>query len=188
MLVIVQALLALLVTWTLRAEGLGWRDLGWLPANGQSVGRELLIGGGLGAGLGLAYVFALSPMLTALQRALGDYVPPGELLPTLGTEALPFFIANVLMAPLVEEAVYRGYALPRLAGRFGPRLGLALSGLFFGLLHWAGGLWYIVLTGLVAGGLLGGLRLWRGNLSAAFAAHLALNAVEFLFVWLAAAR
>ena len=54
----------------------------------------------------------------------------------------------------------------------------------FGLLHWAGGLWYVLLVGFVAGGLFISLRLLRNNLVAPFAAHFGLNVVEYLFVWL----
>ncbi len=43
----------------------------------------------------------------------------------------------------------------------------------------------MLLTGLVAGGLFAGLYMARKNVIAPFAAHLALNVVEFLFVWLA---
>lgn len=187
LLVVVQVSLAGLVFWALRAEGLSWRDLGWRLPAGQTLARELALGGGLGAALGIAYVFGLAPLMALLQRTLGDYVPPDQLLPTLGSALPPFFVANVLLAPLVEEALYRGYALPRLAGRFGPRLGLMLACVFFGLLHWTGGFWYIVLTGVVAGGLLGGLFTWRRTLLAPLAAHLALNIVEFVFIALASA-
>lgn len=53
--------------------------------------------------------------------------------------------------------------MPRLVQSFGTASGVALSCIAFGLLHWLGGLWYTVLTGLVAGGLFAGLRLWRGS-------------------------
>jgi membrane protease YdiL (CAAX protease family) len=131
------------------------------------------------------YVLVLSPLMAAAQRAFGDYVPPGELLPALGTALIPFFVANVVLAPFVEENLYRGYAIPRLKQTFGLPGALLISCLSFGLLHWAGGFWYIALTGVVAGGVLGGVFVWRNNIVAAFAAHLALNLIEFMFVWLA---
>jgi CAAX protease family protein len=67
---------------------------------------------------------------------------------------------------------------------YGPPAAFIILGVFFGLLLWAGGFWYMLLTGLIAGGLLTGLRASRGSLIAPFAAHLALNLVEFLYVWL----
>ena len=114
---------------------------------------------------------------------MGDYVPPGELTGALGAALVPFFLANVLLAPFVEESLYRGYALDRLRQRYGLALAVVISCAFFGLLHWAGGFWYILLTGFVAGGLFAGLRVWRRTLIAPFAAHLALNILEFVWIW-----
>ena len=168
--------------WVKRASGLGWSDLGWQALPSQKVRREILIGAVPGAVLGLLYVFALSPLLTAVQKALGDYVPAGELLPSLKTGLLAFLLADVVMAPFVEENLYRGFALKNLAGRFSLPLAVFISCLFFGLFHWAGGFWYILLVGGVAGGLFAFLFMRRGNLIAPYAAHLALNLVEFLFV------
>jgi len=101
----------------------------------------------------------------------------------LGAALVPFFLANVLLAPFVEESLYRGYALDRLRQRYGLALAVVITCALFGLLHWAGGFWYILLTGFVAGGLFAGLRLWRRTLIAPFAAHLALNVLEFVWIW-----
>jgi membrane protease YdiL (CAAX protease family) len=169
---------------TLRASGLSMAQIGWQAAPGQQAWRELALGALPGAVLGLLYVFALSPLMTIVQRTLGDYVPAGELLPSLGSGIAAFFLADVLLAPFVEENIYRGLALTRLRERFGPTSAVLISCLFFGLLHWAGGFWYMLLTGGVAGLLFALLANRRGNLLAPFGAHLALNLVEFLFVLL----
>lgn len=58
----------------------------------------------------------------------------------------------------------------------------------FQLLHWTGGFWYILLTGIVAGGLFAWLRVSRKNIIAPFSAHLALNIVETIFIVLAIGR
>jgi membrane protease YdiL (CAAX protease family) len=126
-----------------------------------------------------AYFGALAPLMAAAQRTLGDYVPAGELFPALGSALGPCFVANVLLAPFVEESLYRDYALTVLGQRFRPGAAILLSCLFLGLLPWTGGFWYVPLTGLVAGGAFAALVAWRGNRVAAFAAHLALNAAEF---------
>lgn len=181
-LVVIQLLLLVIVNWARQRDGLTWAGMGWQT---DHLWRELLIGAVPGAALGLLYIFLLSPRLTWVQQTVGDYVPAGELLPTLGRTIVPFFIADVLLAPFVEESLYRGYALTRLTGRFRPPVAIALSCFFFGLLHWTGGFWYILLTGIVAGGLFAGLFVTRRNVVAPFAAHLALNMVEFLFVALA---
>jgi membrane protease YdiL (CAAX protease family) len=183
-LVVIQVLLFIILRRAMKRDGLAWHDIGWKTAGGQRAWREALVGAVPGALLGLLYVFVLAPLLTAVQRSLGDYVPAGELLPSLSAAVLPFFIANVLLAPFVEENIYRGYALTRWIGRFSQPVAILLSCFFFGLLHWAGGIWYILLTGLVAGGLFAILYTGRKNIIAPFAAHLALNIVEFLIVWL----
>lgn len=180
----VQLLLLGLFLWVRRANGLSWADLGWPAQGGQTVGRELLLGAAIGAPLAVLYMFVLSPLMVTLQTTVGDYVPPDELLSSLGSAVVPFFLANVVLAPFVEENLYRGFALSQLQKRYRFLTAFLLSCLFFGLLHWVGGFWYIILTGAVAGGVLGGLYLWRGNLLAPFAAHLALNLVEFLLIWL----
>ena len=185
MLVAVQLLLLALLARTLRSERLAWSAIGWRLEQGQGLWREALIGVVPGAVLAVLYFTVLSPAMTSLQRNVGDYVPPGELTGALGAALVPFFLANVLLAPFVEESLYRGYALDRLQQRYGLALAVVISCAFFGLLHWAGGFWYILLTGFVAGGLFAGLRVWRGTLVAPFAAHLALNVLEFVWIWLA---
>jgi uncharacterized protein len=185
MLVAVQLLLLVFLVRTLRSERLSWRDIGWRMGQGQVLWREALIGIVPGAVLALLYFTVLSPSMTWLQRNVGDYVPPGELTGALGAALVPFFLANVVLAPFVEESLYRGYALGRLQERYGLPLAVLISCVFFGLLHWAGGFWYILLTGFVAGGLFAGLRVWRRTLVAPFAAHLVLNILEFVWIWLA---
>jgi membrane protease YdiL (CAAX protease family) len=185
LLVIAQVVLLAGVVLALRADGLTWRTAGWALAPGQTIWREAALGAVPGLLLGWLYVWALAPWQTWLQQTFGDYVPAGETLATVGASVLPFFIANVILAPFVEESLYRGYAFTALRRRYGLPLTFALLALFFGLLHWAGGFWYILLTGLVAGSLFSGLRAWRGGLPAAFAAHLALNLAEFTLIWLA---
>ena len=149
-----------------------------------SFGGDVVIGGAMGVAVALAYLWLLAPMLGWAQGTFGDYVPPGSVGTAVSGNLILFFVANVILAPAVEETVYRGFVLPRLVQTLGPAFGVILSCIAFGLLHWLGGLWYMVLTGVVAGGLFAGLRLWRGSLLAPFAAHLSLNLVEFAGAWL----
>jgi membrane protease YdiL (CAAX protease family) len=180
-LVVLQIWLLFILMKSMKRDGLSWKDIGWKLQNGQQLWREALIGAVPGIALALLYVYILSPMLTSLQQ-IWDYVPAGELLTTLGASLIPFAIADVLLAPFVEESIYRGYGLTRLFGKFSQPLAIALSMFFFGILHWTGGFWYILLTGIVAGGLFAWLRLSRKNIIAPFAAHLALNIVETVFI------
>jgi membrane protease YdiL (CAAX protease family) len=180
-LVVVQIWLLLILIKSMIRGGLSWKDIGWSVPEDQQPWREVLIGAVPGIILALLYVYFLSPMLTTLQQ-IWDYVPAGELFTTLGASIIPFAIADILLAPFVEESIYRGYGLTRLLGRFSKPVAVILSCFFFGILHWTGGFWYILLTGIVAGGLFTWLRISRKNIIAPFAAHLALNIVETIFI------
>jgi membrane protease YdiL (CAAX protease family) len=114
-----------------------------------------------------------------------DYIPAGSLFPALGAAMIPFAIANVLFAPFVEENIYRGYGMANLLPRLGCTRVMLLSSLFFGLLHWSGGFWYILTTGIIVGIPFAILRQQRENILVPFGAHLALNIVETLLLWLA---
>lgn len=156
-----------------------------LYAQASKPGRLYQLGVGmvLGTALALLYLFYLSPLLGQLQQHYGDYVPAGSILPTISQHLAIFFIANVILAPLVEEIIYRGIAIPVLSARFGKYLAVVISCCFFGLLHWTGGVWYMLLTGLVAGGLFAALYCWKNSIVAPFFAHFSLNLVEFIYVW-----
>ena len=180
-LVVVQIWLFFILMKSMKRDSLSWKDIGWKLADGQQLWREVLIGAVPGIVLALLYLYILSPMLTSLQN-IWDYVPAGELLTTLGSAIIPFAIADVLLAPFIEESIYRGYGLTRLLGKFSQPVAIVLSCFFFGLLHWTGGFWYILLTGIIAGGLFVWLRIARKNIIAPFAAHLALNIVETIFI------
>ena len=182
-LVVIQVVMLILFWVVLRRDSLSLRDIGWRVQANQKLPIEIFIGAAAGIVLALAYIFFLSPLQINLANTFGDYVPADDLTKTLGSALVPFFIANVLLAPFVEENIYRGYALTRLAPRWGMPVAIVISCIFFGLLHWTGGFWYILLTGIVAGGLFCGLFAWRKNIYAPFAAHLLLNLIEF--VWIA---
>ncbi len=182
-LVVIQIVMLILFWMALRRDGLSLREIGWRVQAKQNLLLEIFIGAAAGVVLALMYIFFLSPLQINLANTFGNYVPADDLTKTLGSALAPFFIANVLLAPFVEENIYRGYALTRLAPRHGMPVAIVISCIFFGLLHWTGGFWYIVLTGVVAGGLFCGLLAWRKNIYAPFAAHLLLNLIEF--VWIA---
>ena len=186
LILIVQVAMLVLTVGLLRRDRLSWKAIGWAIPSGGSAWREVVAGLIPGVTLGILYPTVLAPWMESAQRSLGDYVPAGELLTSLGGSLLPFFFANIALAPFVEESLYRGYALGALASRFRTPVAVLLTCVFFGILHWSGGFWYMVLTGVVAGGVLGGLAAWRRSVVAPFVAHLTLNVLEFLYilVWL----
>lgn len=158
-------------------------DLIWVIPKTTKTFGDLAIGMLVGALLAFAYFNWMAPAVEILQRSVGDYVPPGAVLPAISGSLGVFFVANVLLAPLVEETLYRGYAIPFLTTQLGSAWAVVLTCLFFGLLHWPGGVWYMLLTGIVAGGAFSGLFLWRDGILAPFAAHLTLNVIEFIYAW-----
>lgn len=180
----VQLLLLGIQFTVFRRQGLTLRDLGWQAGEGKEAWKELALGAAIGAPLGVVWIFVIEPILSTLQSTVGDYVPAGSLFPALGATIIPFAIANVLLAPFVEENIYRGYGIARLLPRFGVRVTIILLSLFFGLLHWSGGFWYILITAFIVGVPFAILRLRRGNILVPFGAHLALNFVETLLLWL----
>ena len=122
-----------------------------LPVSGKAF-SDITVGLLAGTVLAILYLYWLAPLLETLQRTFGDFVPPGAVLPTVSSSIGLFFIANVLLAPLIEETLYRGIAIPLLTDHLGVFWAVVVSCVFFGLLHWAGGVWYMLLTGVVAGG------------------------------------
>lgn len=155
----------------------------WVLPGFNKALADISVGLLAGALLAIMYLHWLAPLLENLQRTVGDYVPPGAVLPTVSSSIGLFFVANILLAPLVEETLYRGVAIPFLTTHIGAVAAVALTCIFFGFLHWAGGFWYMLLTGVVAGGAFAGLFCWRAGVLAPFAAHLALNLIEFFYAW-----
>ncbi len=173
-----QLLLLGLIAWRLRRDHLTRALIGWRRPSM----RSLIIGIALGAIIGVAYVTVLAPAIGLLQTTVGDYVPSGEMLAAYASALPLFFVANVILAPAVEESLYRGYAVPRLNARWGAVVAIIVSSVFFGLLHWAGGAWYMLATGLVVGVPFAILSLRAKSIVPAFAAHLVLNSIEFAWV------
>ncbi|MGZ9165400.1 MAG: CPBP family intramembrane glutamic endopeptidase [Anaerolineales bacterium] len=187
-LLVVQLLLLGIQFAVFRRQGLTLRDLGWQAGEGKEAWKELLLGATIGAPMGVLWVYVMEPILSNIQSLIGDYVPVGSLFPALGAAIIPFAIADILLAPFVEENIYRGYGMMKLSPRFGVRGAIILSSLFFGLLHWSGGFWYVLTTSIIVGIPFAILRQRRGNLLVPFGAHLALNFVETLLLWLTLAQ
>lgn len=177
-LITVQVLLLVMQFLVFRRQNVTLRDIGWQIGANQKVWSELALGAAIGIPLGYLWIYIIEPILSNLQRTVGDYVPAGSLFPALGSAIIPFAIADVLFAPFVEENIYRGYGLKKLLERFSTPSAILLSSIFFGLLHWTGGFWYILTTGIIVGIPFAVMRNRRGNILAVFSAHFMLNLVE----------
>ncbi|MEO8025300.1 MAG: type II CAAX endopeptidase family protein [Bryobacteraceae bacterium] len=87
----------------------------------------------------------------------------------------------VILGPLAEELVFRGFVLPILARSVGPIIGVAVTALAFALLHGPQYSWswqHILLVGS-AGGVFGWIRLRTGSTFAAFLTHATYNMTFF---------
>lgn len=179
--ILVVQLSILMTLWvTTRKEGFSLFKDGW-GHHGHSA-TDIVWGIITGAIIAVLYFFMLSGVQTWLQIHIGDYVPAGETMNALGKQAIPFFMANVILAPFVEESLYRNYALTRFSEKYGTLKGIVFTSVMFGLLHWVGGFWYILMTIIFVGIPFAIIATKRGNIIWVFAAHLTLNVLEFIYI------
>jgi membrane protease YdiL (CAAX protease family) len=124
------------------------------------------------AGAGLSFFVAL---LTASMKT-PENTPIEELFKYRQT-ALLFVAMAVLVAPLVEETLFRGYLYPMFARSFGMWPAILLTGLLFGLMHGAqlGWTWSLVAMLTTVGVILTLVRARTGTVFASFLMHLGYN-------------
>ncbi len=94
---------------------------------------------------------------------------------------------GVLVAPLVEETIFRGFLYPVIARQFGLPAGILVTGLLFGLMHGAQLGWALGQTGLMicVGIVLTWVRARTGTVGASYLVHLGYNGLLFLVFALA---
>ena len=178
-----------LIAWgSLRLRGLRWRDVGLcLPERWP---RLVAIGVAAGIGMWLLEFFFTMPML---HRALGYWPDLSEFNDLVGNATLlvVYLALNWLLAAFGEEMVWRGYALPRIAGFFGTGmrawiLALVIVNVAFGLAHLYQGPSGVI-QATVGGVLLGILYIATGrNLVAPIVAHGLGNSIDFTVMYLGA--
>jgi membrane protease YdiL (CAAX protease family) len=144
-----------------------WRTLGW---------RRLTRSPWLFffAGCGLSIVVFI---VTAKMQPPED-VPIEELFRYKNT-AILFMAMAVLVAPLVEETVFRGYLYPLFAKYFGVGTSVLVTGVLFGLMHGAqlGWTWGLVFTLIAVGIIFTFVRARTGSVFASFLLHLGYNSM-----------
>ena len=91
-----------------------------------------------------------------------------------------FAINNLLITCVVEEAFFRGFIQRQLQRVCQPIIAMLISGLLFGVAHFAGGAHFIVVA-TVAGFIYGGVYLTTGKLWHAVLVHFVVNLVHLLF-------
>lgn len=165
------ALFGLLV-WLLRRSGETLADIGWsLAEPGRTLASELAVGLLCGLGLYLLKEVAADPVRQLLDGQTPTFTSLFRFRPSELDVALAAAATGLVF---VEESIYRGYALPFFAERWGTFAAVLVTSLAFGPLHWGNGLGAIAFAS-VWGVLFAGIFLWRRNLVAGTLAHALYN-------------
>lgn len=154
-------------------ECLGWRKIKTRP--GESRRKPLIY---FLWGCGLSFFVAI----LSAQMKTPDNIPMEELFKYRQT-ALLFMAMAVLVAPLVEETLFRGYLYPLFARSFGVAPGIIITGVLFGLMHGAqlGWTWSLVTTLILVGIIFTTVRARTGSVFASYLMHLGYNSLISLF-------
>jgi membrane protease YdiL (CAAX protease family) len=151
-----------------------WSSLGWKKLKSNLSAGKANPWAYFFAGCGLAiFVF-----LASSQVHTNDKMPIEEVLKNRSSAILLMAMA-VLVAPLVEETVFRGYLYPLFAKSFGILPGILLTGVLFGLMHGAQLAWTWGIVGLliVVGIIFTFARAQTGTVLASFLLHLGYNSM-----------
>jgi uncharacterized protein len=185
-LIISQALLSggiMLFLYTvvrLRSGGPFWRTLGWRalpsrPAPPGMVTFSFLAGGAF---------FALSIQAASALIGKKTKLPIEELFRDRQSILL-LMTLGILVAPLVEESIFRGYIYPVVARKFGVKASVLATGTLFGLFHaaqlWGG--WGQIALLVVVGVVLTYVRARTGTVLASYLFHLGYNSILFLLFY-----
>jgi membrane protease YdiL (CAAX protease family) len=128
-----------------------WRTIGW-----REIPRRA--GSGTAASQHPAVQFlAGGALLAVVVTFLGSFANSKETLPIeellkARVSMFLFAVLGVLVAPLVEETVFRGFLYPVIARRLGIAAGILITGVLFGLMHaaqlWGGWVQIALLIGV----------------------------------------
>jgi membrane protease YdiL (CAAX protease family) len=150
-----------------------WRTIGWRPVQQSWASPRLWFLTGCVLALGVAIAsYRLHPTgPMPIQRLFKDR-----------TDTLLLMSFAVLVAPLVEETVFRGFLYPVFARSFGVPSGILLTGILFGLLHGAqlGWTWGFVGLLTTVGIIFTWVRARTGTVYSSYLCHLGYNFMLFL--------
>lgn len=128
-------------------------------------------------------------IFTIIDPNVGQDVPFKDL--TLRIEYLVAFVTLVVMAPLAEELLFRGYFMGRMGERIGKWLAVIVSALVFGFMHLLAptesGIvlqWGAAADTFAMGLVAGILRNLSGSIWAGVLLHSIKNAVAFYFLFI----
>lgn len=156
-----------------------WSTAGWRPLRPKTVPRWLAYLGLIVGGIGLAFFVSLASAVFPPKHPL-----PIEKIFESRSLTILFMVTAVVIAPVVEETVFRGYLYPVAARSFGIVGGIILTGTVFGLLHGSqlwGGWWQIGLL-VIVGILFTFVRARTRTVFSSFLLHISYNSVQVIAV------
>jgi uncharacterized protein len=161
----------------LRFDAPFWRTIGWRPLRTGRVPRALAYGGLLLSG------FLLSLMVQLVSAAFPSKTKlPMQTLFQDRRTALLVMLMSVLLAPIVEETIFRGYIYPVVARSFGVRASVMATGTLFGLLHapqlWGG--WGQIVLLVIVGIIFTYVRAVTKTVVASYLLHVSYNSTLLL--------
>jgi len=159
-----------------------WSTLGWrkIPPRSDGRPRNPLIFFFIGCGISL-FVFALTAVMKTPENT------PIEQVFKFKQTALLFVITAVLVAPLAEETIFRGYLYPMFARWFGIVPSIVVTGVLFGLMHGPqlGGAKSLIAVMSLVGITFTAVRAWTGTVFASYLMHLGYNSLIGISLFLA---
>ena len=154
-----------------------WRTIGWRRLETGATPRGLAYLGLLGGGLLFSLVIQLTSSVFAPKTKL-----PIENFFQDRRSAILLMLMAVVVAPVIEETIFRGYLYPVVARSFGVKGGILVTGTIFGLLH-AAQLWggwgqigLLILVGIV----FTAVRAATRTVVASYLLHVSYNSFIFL--------
>jgi membrane protease YdiL (CAAX protease family) len=161
----------------MRFQSSFWRTIGWRRLQTGTIPRRVvylsLILGGFS--LSLLVQLASAALQTKAKLPIQEYFQDPR-------SALLLMLMSILLAPLVEETIFRGYLYPVLARSFGVGAGVVITGTLFGLLHapqlWGG--WGQISLLIGVGIIFTAARAISRTVVASYILHVSYN--SFLFI------
>jgi membrane protease YdiL (CAAX protease family) len=166
------AILYLYLMLLVRSPAPFWRAIGWRQMPARATAVQFLTGGAM-----LALIATYASGFFNSKESL----PIEQLLQARVSMTL-FAVLGVLVAPLVEETIFRGFLYPVIARRLGVIAGVLITGVLFGLMHaaqlWGG--WGQIVLLIVVGVVLTWVRARTGTVKASYFVHLGYNGLQLL--------
>ncbi|HWG59711.1 MAG TPA: CPBP family intramembrane glutamic endopeptidase [Candidatus Acidoferrales bacterium] len=162
----------------IRSSSPFWRAIGWRALQAVSVPRPLVWLGYIAGGFLLQIFVTLASSAFPPRRAL-----PIQMVFEGRTTAMFFMAVAVLLAPLVEETIFRGYIYPVVARTYGVLASVLFTGAVFGLLHGSqlGFAWLQVALLIVVGIILTWARAATRTVTSSYLLHVSYN--SFQVIW-----